>query len=200
MFALPRLVYASGRAHIWLEIPGSIYLGESDDPWLNESYLTYDTNFILNVINKIPNRDNTIYDALLVLAIPYGTTSDSWSIQVGDGIYDYGDFTNRSNHPYLSRHGVYGPSGGLWTEYTIGDIAWSSTIGIPIIIENPPNGFLVHFDAYGSSDPHTQNGWYFNPYSHDADYMVAEPATLSLLGLGVLGLLGLRNKRRRVNV
>lgn len=47
---------------------------------------------------------------------------------------------------------------------------------------------VVHFDAYGFLDPiHSVKDRRVAPFSHDAEYMVPEPTTIVLMGLGLFG-------------
>jgi len=55
----------------------------------------------------------------------------------------------------------------------------------------------VHFDVYGyeqTCNTGIDGAWAINPASHDATYMVPEPATLLILGLGTTTLLKPRRK------
>lgn len=59
----------------------------------------------------------------------------------------------------------------------------------------------AHFDVYGYADTGEcklfKSTWDINPASHDATYMVPEPATILLLGLGSTVLVSPRRKQRR---
>lgn len=64
------------------------------------------------------------------------------------------------------------------------------------------SGFsAAHFDMYGyeqiDNTKHFKSTWGINPASHDATYMVPEPATVCLLGLGSTVLLSRSRRRRR---
>ncbi|MDD5432001.1 MAG: choice-of-anchor N protein [Candidatus Omnitrophica bacterium] len=188
-----------GKAKIWLSIPGAEEVGISSDPWLEESDLTHNPSFTLNFQNT---ADATIFDAHLVLSIP-GTSSptEPWKLTVNTTPYYYSSFTNTGSHTYLPPHSIFWPEGtAKWTEYTIGDVAAGTTIGIPVSITDFINsGLKFHFDAYGSSDENNQNGWYFNPPSHDANVVTTpEPisSALFLLGSGALAV-GSRIKRKK---
>lgn len=191
----------NGRGSIWLSIPGAEEVGElSSDLWLSQSVLTHKPNFILNVQNTAAD---TIFDAHLVLSIPSSTSvPNSWSINLNSTPFYYSSFSNTGGHTYLSPHGVFSPEGtAKWTEYTIGNIGVGSTVELPVFISNPSEDFLLHFDAYGSNSAGSQ-GWYFAPYSHDANvnHVTPEPisSALFLLGGSALGIRLFRKKKGNV--
>lgn len=52
----------------------------------------------------------------------------------------------------------------------------------------------AHFDVYGFDADMAR--WRMNPFSHDAEWRVAEPGSAALLGTGLLALISLRRRMR----
>jgi len=100
-------------------------------------------------------------------------------------IYDLGSFAKASNT--VSNYST--------TEPIVPNIANGEEKTYSVSI----TGFTTaHFDVYGYEQTCKRNGfggvWAINPGSHDATYMVPEPATIALLGMGMTVLV--RPRRR----
>lgn len=73
----------------------------------------------------------------------------------------------------------------------IGNPGWGDEILVNVVV----SGYSwVHFDAVGID---SKGRTFVNPYSHDASYYaIPEPGTLSLLGLGLLGMIPVLRRKK----
>lgn len=136
------------------------------------------------------------------LPSPGDASTPSSPIFLDSGV---GNQPTMSDGRLLPAHGIYGP-GISWESYLLGDFTLTdSPIGDYASAACPDglctypdlgqinayivkiNGYSrVHFDTFDSIEG--ANHSRFAPFSHDAEGVTPEPGTLSLLGLGLLGL------------
>lgn len=204
MFFAAKAYAQAGGPHLWLSTDpanfnegGVNYVGSSTNPWMADSYNAGAGPFRMYLYNAVNNVNaEAATNVGLLVAIHSG---DSGVVEIKDssGIPTLIPmFTYIDINPYYGGgyHGVYqnlnsatneGGGDAVFALYTT-NITLASNQSTYFDITT--NGFReVHFDAFSS------NG-YYNPPSHDVT-TTPEPATLLLLGMGLVGLIGLRKKK-----
>lgn len=155
----------ASQARLWLQIANAenVYIGDSTDPWLKESWYTEAQSFDVVITNT---SDFAIDDVYLLVTIPLAFKNvPGWTVQVGTTVLGPADFTGTNTDTYGfdgGSHGVYPPSGtGIFYPYPMnGSLAAHASWTVPVITtRGTADGFRLHFDG-GSSRLWT-------PPSHD---------------------------------
>lgn len=204
-----------------------LYIEGSNYDASEESWITTASSFKLWVLGDVKSY-GTIFDIKLAFAYPTGeigsvsysptTTGLLTDPSVPINPYDQvngadGTVPLLGDGSPLPTHGIYGP-GTSWTSYRTGDLTLTDS-PIGDFITTFPSSFpssgqinvydvtvsgysSVHFDAFDHIVVGQNHANYkFAPFSHDAS-VIPEPASFMLLGLGLLGIIGLRRRVHRV--
>ena len=193
------------------------YIWSNPDPWLRWSWYTGPGQVTINVENKYKVKEdkylNTIKDIYLVAAISEATKNSGLMMKLGSDTFTAANFTNNGKHPSLPKHGVFG-NDTYYLNYFLGDLAPRTSFDLDMSADMMSPG-LVHFDAFGR---HVYKKYcckhkcgcgcgykcgyktkcIHNPCSRDVNYqgtLIPEPASMGLLGMGLLGF-AIRRKRK----
>ncbi|NOR47624.1 MAG: PEF-CTERM sorting domain-containing protein [Methanosarcinaceae archaeon] len=187
----------AGASQLTLVPEGSILVNDSTDDWLNESYVTTDSEFILEITNKNHPADelhllvasNIVDDGNFTIYI------DGFEIDIPNQILGLTHYNPEYNS--IGGNGVY-PTYHQDVNLNT-NISADETVDVPVKIvlnatrtANPK----VHFDAAGLNDAGVLVIKSAN--SHDATYYaIPEFSTIALPMLSILGLMFIMSRKRK---
>jgi hypothetical protein len=204
-------------------IVGSTYMNKVGFPFPPSmeqySWITYNSNFTYRAVGFWSPGDGIdppppVYDEMsvyVVIGVPKGQTgsisingtpitgfsSSDPAIGVADVPESFYNHELMDSSDYQMVYlGQINNSAKEAYSYDRGAIGLEPTFGGEIDVRVEVRGYeWVHFDAVGVGV--YDNLTYVNPYSHDASYHAPEPGTLSLLGVGLLGLVPILRRKKR---
>ena len=184
----------AGASQLTLVPAGSTYVNDSTDDWLNESYVTIDSEFILEITNKNHPADelhllvasNIVDDGNFTISI------DGFEIDIPNQILGLNDV-----YKSIGGNGVY-PTYHQDVNLNI-NISADETVDVLVkIVLNTTRTVnpKVHFDAAGLDDAGVLVIKSAN--SHDATYYaIPEFSTIALPMLSILGLMFILSRKRK---
>lgn len=211
VFTVKAYAASAGGPHLWLSINpdnfdegGVGYVGDSVNPWMVDSYHAASGGpFRLYLYNALNNENvSPAINVGLMVAIHSG---DSGVVEIKDAFGNVtliSAFVYENINPYYGGgyHGVYRNVNSSTNED--GGDAVFAIYNTNITLASRQSTYFditkhgleeVHFDAFTQING---GSGFYNPASHDVT-STPEPATMSLLGLGLLGLLARKKLRTR---
>lgn len=190
----------TGGPHLWLSTDprqfdegGAGYVGDADDPWLDESYVTQGNPFTLYLYHALKSGEPAT-DIQLLVVVHEG---ESGVVTVGTA--EVRSFPGVALPPQYGggNHGVYDdPPGTHDGRYAVVPLDFDLEPQASAAVRISWYGFSeVHFDAISS------NG-FWNPPSHDATGTrtpVPEPSAWLLWGVGLGGYGFWKRKKRKTD-
>ena len=199
-------VAVSGK--LWLEpAPAGTYVGSSEDAWLEDSWVTTDTSFDLQIYNHNAANISKLYLLVAVDRDPAGNVTVNVS---GITVSPYDGNITSSNKALVVEtdpdyeypgHGVYKYGGDTHFEVvniTIpgnGILEKGENMSMPIEITPLVSAVKVHFDAVGADGNDTAIA--FVPPSHDVTYQIPEFATIAIPAIALLGLFAFYRRKQK---
>jgi hypothetical protein len=207
MLVIPVAMAVSGK--LWLEpIPPGTYVGDSEDDWLKESYVTTDTQFDLEITYH--NGQEDISHLYLLVAVDRNPAGNVIVTVDGNTVGDYDGVITSNNNALITEtdpdyqypgHGIYKYGSSTHFEVVViqipgdGILKKGETITVHVEIEPIASAVKVHFDAVGADS--AMEAIAFVPPSHDVTYQVPEFSTIAVPIVSILGLLFFFNYRKR---
>jgi hypothetical protein len=203
---IPVFAKSGGGGHLWFysqdpdSLPGPQplpnpqdydpkYVAHSSDPWLDESVVIpssdWETPFTIwlacaqfeSLNTKLVISINTAaYNAINRITVNSSEIT-CWKSGKPDALAPHGVFNSAEFHGYNESiiGNLYSPPGSPYKTAIIIDI--DLKVGADL------TNAKIHFDAYGYTN---EGKIIFSPYSHDLNFVIPEPATISLTMASIL--------------